>query len=1717
MKSNVMEDLLASNDIATILHTLTNPNEGFYALLESDELSKDMVKNIAVIIPRVLEYFGSPETLLQLLNKILHSKFLKQHVTAYCMKMLCEISEEQLGTYTIIVGNILSILRCLTQRLPSRTDELLPTLVLIEHTTKVLIDQDRIANNNLEEIQELLKQCSSRVEKRRSAQLLNQTFEQPPDDFRTLSVFPTAKDFFRIQKPFLRPNKEKGSYNDLNHYLDVQFRLMREDFLRPLINGIKSYKQSLSCNGESKKRNTDVRVYHSVKILYPVCGNDGPGYRIQFKSGRKIDWQYSKRLIFGSLVCLSSDDFIDSFVLATITNRNKILLNEGKIDISLSDRRSNQVIDITKRYVMAESTTFFEPYRPVLEGLQSITTLYPFEKYLVHAETNINSPGYLAKLENEEEHFDLRMLFQEQFDVALHNEPSHLSGSSPFYEFGSPSYVPSSPTYTPCSPLHYSTSPMLRPLSPSNSPTHPQYTADSLQVCSSPSSYRPDSSFDTEMHSRENLDLTSRGEIEPFRKVQLTKYETWPSKEELGLDESQLLALRTALTREIAVIQGPPGTGKTFVGLRIMKALLGNSSLISDRPVPILVVCYTNHALDQFLEGNLQFCDKTDILRVGGRSKSALLESCTLRLRRREEGFFVASVIEKNLRSTRYALKNAKGRLQNLIDKLLYSEKGIVDERQLIEFMSYEHVESLNRGEMRCQSMLKWLGVKSLINYRNTKILPCTKASGNTNTDKPEDNLLTHNERLDLDDQVENDEHEKKDIVAVEKVGLSLFLGDHINDKNKFFLNDRRILQHAQRNIKLDSWNQFEDDTDVWDLDNFQRWELYRFWRAEYKRKLEQDIQRGKEDYQDTANRFNELQREKDRLIMQNVKVIGMTTTGAAKFRNVLHEIGPRIVVVEEAAEVLESHIITTLSTSCEHLILIGDHQQLRPNPSVYELAEKYNLKISLFERLVNNGLPYVTLENQHRMRPEISKLLLNIYPCLKNHSSVAEYANVRGICKSYFFINHEEFEGADEELTSKSNKHEVDFLTALCQYLFNQGYSSDQITILTPYLGQVRLFRQNMVQERFEGVKIVAIDNYQGEENDVVLLSLVRSNLENKAGFVKDDNRLCVALSRAKQGLYVMGNFSMLEKESSLWAKMMETAKEAGCFGDALSLFCENHPQDDGVKVTTADDFNKVPEGGCLKPCQARLPCGHVCPRVCHNYDKEHEFVDCYKTCNRIICKHHNRRCTKKCSSKCETCNVIVCKELDDCKHMHAVKCNLSMDEIKCQGPCSRTLPCGHRCVNKCSEPCGVQCVVKKSKTLLCGHTVLVHCSNVGQKAICTNPCGATLKCGHPCTGTCGDCFNGRLHRQCTATCKRILLCGHQCQENCSEECPPCGAECDNRCKHSRCKRKCGLQCAPCIEKCTWQCRHTKCTRLCHEVCDRKRCDLPCRHLIRKCGHKCVGLCGETCICKECNGDITDIFFGTEDDPDAKFVKLEDCGHIFEVTSLDQWMDQVVGNDKNQNIQMKKCPKCNVVIRRSVRYGSVITQLLTDIDQAKSKILGVSNLVLENRKIELTKITNDNGFIILIKSANTQHQVQYLEVCIRITNRLKERKSKLENAYASLEQLHRDKIKDYPILNKENYQRKMLKKTTNDCEKIINWAMRKRNRLSTQEIEEAQDEINRIDNFVELGLLLIRMAKLKMTLPNDLNQELGRLSRRVLFIGRVRTFYNLELVLKLL
>ena len=243
-------------------------------------------------------------------------------------------------------------------------------------------------------------------------------------------------------------------------------------------------------------------------------------------------------------------------------------------------------------------------------------------------------------------------------------------------------------------------------------------------------------------------------------------------------------------------------------------------------------------------------------------------------------------------------------------------------------------------------------------------------------------------------------------------------------------------------------------------------------------------------------------------------------------------------------------------------------------------------------------------------------------------------YDQIRGVESNIFFIDHRQPEMGDEELKSKSNDFEAKYIAKLCKYFLNQDYEPSQITVLTPYTGQLLLLKCYMPKKVFEGVRVCAVDNYQGEENDIILLSLVRSNSEGKLGFLAEDNRVCVLLSRAKMGLYVMGNFSMLAEKTALWDNVVHTLRTEQKIGPSLALQCSNHPKYK-VEAKEANDFNKVPEGGCLEPCDFRLPCGHACALLCHPYDKDHKKYECKKRCAKTICDR-GHKCKKQCYETC-------------------------------------------------------------------------------------------------------------------------------------------------------------------------------------------------------------------------------------------------------------------------------------------------------------------------------------------------------------------------------------------------------------------------------------------------------------------------------------------------
>ncbi|XP_037948248.1 NFX1-type zinc finger-containing protein 1 [Teleopsis dalmanni] len=269
--------------------------------------------------------------------------------------------------------------------------------------------------------------------------------------------------------------------------------------------------------------------------------------------------------------------------------------------------------------------------------------------------------------------------------------------------------------------------------------------------------------------------------------------------------------------------------------------------------------------------------------------------------------------------------------------------------------------------------------------------------------------------------------------------------------------------------------------------------------------------------------------------VAKDKSVIAMTTTCAARINFLFRLLKCEVVIFEEAAEILESHVVACLTPYTKHVIMIGDHMQLKP------FISNHSRCISLFERLIKNNFQYSILTTQYRMRPIIADLLQPvIYKNLENAKVVQNLEDIRKMKKNLYFLDHDHAESKPESNWESSlcNEFEVRKLYKLANYLVNESkYTCEDIVILSPYTKQVDLIKAKLNStQQLCNIRTRTVDSFQGLEANIVLLSLVRNNRNNNIGFLTQPNRICVALSRAKYGMYIIGNATLLAKCSTTW-----------------------------------------------------------------------------------------------------------------------------------------------------------------------------------------------------------------------------------------------------------------------------------------------------------------------------------------------------------------------------------------------------------------------------------------------------------------------------------------------------------------------------------------------------------------------------------------------------
>ena len=1552
-----------------------------------------------------------------------------------------------------LIQSLIKVFTRYLRHLPSSYADL-PYTQLKEALDQSSIDEKDDLQRELEALKQIRDDLITAERQKHGKRYVSKAGQKPPNDFRDIPICPTNKEITSHERPFLRENILKGRYEDTEHYLDVQFRLLREDFLEPLREGI----HEIVHNVPRKKRNQLMKQYQGARIVDKKFTKSGIIYQVQFDVSRfdTKRWANSKRLLFGSFLCLSNTNF-ETMLFATVSKRDPEELAEGRIEIRfVEDQDVMGVENRTCEYQIVESPAYYEAYRHVLKGLKEIDeTTMPFKKYLVECSEDVDPPEYLRREDSQEPVcYDLSLALDVPDETNASRVPVLLPRAWPSVEIlplNSSQFEALKTAVTtefsviqgpPGTGKTYVGARIVRCLLENRAAWDPDKVSPMLMVCytnhaldqflekvleflpkeqiirvggrcKSPQLEKCNLKLFTDQHRmherRREISYMIQSKvwgIEECKKL-LSKAET----ELLEFDNLENL-LSSEHVEQLYNAAFPPNAenecrtpGNTFKlwlcndkqldslnkkrqgGHDLLHNVEGKSrsspaptsqedlketSVHRTRPngLPALQssevaasfvsqasshvehcpVSQTLKQLDQIQditwieqpqslkddsnEGVNEVQKNTDLIQyqrcihededfLQVMSKQSDYLSC--QNQDQEDQDEVWQAVSYNKRGGKFPWQQATDENSNY-EMESASVHDVSKEKSTDQTKSSDRKKNKTLKQEDQNEDSKWIEEPQSLEDDNNE--------GNIEVEKEADLIQyercihgdedflpvmsKQSDDLSCQNQDQEDQDEGWQTVPYKKRGGKFPWQQTTDESSNQKMRDDMSTAETKpsktkknkikitadiKSLKPDLENTAAMPTDevmcignIWLLSPLDRRRLYLFWVDSYRERFRAEIQRGEQEYDQLCQEQEVVRFEEEEEVIRRATVVGMTTSGAARYHSLLQRVAPRVVVIEEAAEVMEAHIITSLAHDTKHTILIGDHKQLRPKPTVYELAQKYNLSISLFERMVMNSMDCKRLSIQHRMRPEIASLTKRIYDHeIVDHKTVCEFKDISGLTHNLFFIDHCEIEDHIDGLQSYSNSHEADFLVALCNYLLLQGYSGSQITVLTMYVGQLLLLQEKMPRKEFEGVRVCAVDNFQGEENDIILLSLVRSNSDQRIGFLNESNRICVALSRARQGLYCIGNFKQLKSKCKLWQEICDDLKTKNAIGETLDLVCKRHQNVTSVRKSREFD---IKFGGCKMPCGERLVCGHACETPCHVSDHFHDKGQCSKFCF-MKCSPNDHQCKYRCHypRSCPPCRQPVLKTVPSCGHEQPVPCSTDPEEFVCLVKCEKILACGHNCQEACGNVCTQQCKVDCKKTLPCGHEKSLPCfKDPVLYNRCNLKCIKVLECGHPCSRTCNQrckcnakvevelpcghrkhllCSEKDRPPQCTERCRRVLNCGHDCPGMCHEDCAvqkcksvvfkflPCGHQQSVPChldpKKSFCYAPCQRQ-LDCGHRCS-----SVCGRGCHEV----RCEEMCqKECVR--GHACQRRCHFGSSCNDCKEVVN--------------MAIPACGHSIEM-----------------------------------------------------------------------------------------------------------------------------------------------------------------------------------------------------------------------------------------
>jgi ATP-dependent RNA/DNA helicase IGHMBP2 len=289
-------------------------------------------------------------------------------------------------------------------------------------------------------------------------------------------------------------------------------------------------------------------------------------------------------------------------------------------------------------------------------------------------------------------------------------------------------------------------------------------------------------------------------------------------------------------------------------------------------------------------------------------------------------------------------------------------------------------------------------------------------------------------------------------------------------------------------------------------------------------------------------------------LILDDASVLCTTMTGIDS-----ELLGGRrfdLAVVDEACQSTEPAAWIPLLRS-DKVVLAGDPCQLPPTVLSQD-ANREGFSVSLLERAMGLfGKEASKLLNlQYRMNRDIMEFSSEYFyeGHLAAHESVAAHrlSDLPHVVESEFTSETLRFidtagSGFEEELEpdgeSRRNPGEAKIVERYVRGMLHSGVAASEIAVITPYAAQVRLLRQKLADT---AVEIDTVDGFQGREKESVVISLVRSNPEGEIGFLLDERRMNVAMTRARRRLVVIGDGATLSQHE-FFGKIMQYFENRG------------------------------------------------------------------------------------------------------------------------------------------------------------------------------------------------------------------------------------------------------------------------------------------------------------------------------------------------------------------------------------------------------------------------------------------------------------------------------------------------------------------------------------------------------------------------------------------